>query len=85
MALRRFAAASPAGPEPTMPTFMPLRPYLCGCTYPSLNAASIMAASSSLIVTGASIASLSTQLFSQSAGQMRPVNSGKSFVAVSIS
>jgi pantothenate kinase type III len=43
-----------------------------------------MAASFSRVVTGESMLSFSTQLFSQRAGQMRPVNSGKSLVSFNI-
>ena len=80
-----FAAASPAGPEPITATFFPFLSYFFGAIYPSRNAASITAASSSRIVTGESILSFSTHDFSHSAGQIRPVNSGKSFVALNIS
>ena len=80
---RRFswlAAVSPAGPLPITATRLPLRMGRTGWMYPSRKAASTMEASFSRIVTGSSQLSFSTQLFSQRAGQMRPVNSGKSQV-----
>ena len=80
-----LAAASPAGPAPITATCFPLRCGITGMTYPSRKAASMIAASFSRIVTGSSQDSFNTQLFSQSAGQIRPVNSGKSHVAASIS
>ncbi len=75
-----FATVNPAGPLPITATFFPLRTGWIGCTYPSRKAASTIAASFSRIVTGSSQLSFSTQLFSQRAGQTRPVNSGKSSV-----
>ena len=81
---RRLAATSPAGPAPMTATVFPLRSYVCGMIYFSLHAASVMAHSSSRLVTGSWLVRLSTHDFSHSAGQMRPVNSGKSFVSVSL-
>ena len=80
-----FAAASPAGPEPMTATFLPFLSYLLGIIYPSRNAASIIAASSSRIVTGESMLSFRTHDFSHSAGHILPVNSGKSLVLLNIS
>ena len=75
-----MAAVYPAGPLPITATRLPLRMGRTGWMYPSRKAASTMEASFSRIVTGSSQLSFSTQLFSQRAGQMRPVNSGKSQV-----
>src|SRR5574344_372531 len=64
-------------------TFLPLRVSgTLGLTYPSRKACSMLACSFSRQVTGSPQERLSTQLFSQSAGQIRPVNSGKSLVSV---
>ena len=54
-----------------------------GWIYPSRKAASMMAHSSSRLVVGSWLKRFSTQAFSHSAGQMRPVNSGKGLVLVS--
>ena len=75
-----LAATNPAGPAPTTATFLPFLWGCCTCIYPSRKAASTMAASFSRIVTGWSQDSFSTQDFSHRAGQIRPVNSGKSQV-----
>ena len=76
-----WAAASPAGPEPTTATRFPVRPDGgAGTTSPSLNARSTMEISICLIVTG-SVFSARTQAGSHGAGQIQPVNSGKLFVA----
>ena len=78
-----FAAASPAGPDPTTTTRRPVR---CaggdGAIHPSSHARSTIASSMFLIATGSSLMA-STQAGSHGAGQIRPVNSGKSFVACS--
>ena len=74
------AAASPAGPEPTTATRLPLlRGAGRDTTQPSAQARSMMARSSDLMPTG-SLLMLSVQATSQGAGQMRPVNSGKLLV-----
>ena len=75
-----FATTSPAGPAPITATLFPFLFGFCTCMYPSRKAASTIAASFSRIVTGWSHDSFSTQDFSQRAGQIRPVNSGKSQV-----
>ena len=76
----RCAAASPAGPEPTIATLLPV---FCsggsGAIQPSAKALSAMAHSMVLMVTGLS-SMLSVQDASHGAGQMRPVNSGKLLV-----
>src|SRR4051812_38519113 len=80
------AAARPAGPEPTTATFCPVLDD--GMTGAIASPASVAAAkpcstmltSTCLIVTGSSLIP-STQLASHGAGQRRPVNSGKLFVA----
>ncbi len=75
------ATASPAGPEPTTATVLPVRRSGgSGTTQPSSNARSTIAISICSIVTGSSLIA-STQADSHGAGQMRPVNSGKLFVA----
>ena len=75
------AAARPAGPEPTTATRLPV---MCaagsGRIQPSLKACSMIVSSTCLIVTG-SLLMPRTQAASQGAGQRRPVNSGKLFVA----
>jgi hypothetical protein len=79
------AAASPAGPEPTTATVRPVRKLGgSGLTQPSSNARSMIACSICLIVTASSLMSR-THAASHGAGQMRPVNSGKSLVAWSAS
>jgi hypothetical protein len=83
--LSSAAAASPAGPEPTTATFLPVRYSGCtGTTQPSSKAWSMIDCSICLIVTASSLMS-STHAASHGAGQMRPVNSGKLFVACSAS
>ncbi len=75
------AAARPAGPDPTTATRLPVLGAVCrGAIHASSNARSTMATSIDLIATASSLIA-STQAASQGAGQMRPVNSGKSFVA----
>ncbi len=79
------AQASPAGPEPTTATFLPvLCAAGCGRTQPSSQALSMIACSIDLMPTGSSLMR-STQDSSQGAGQMRPVNSGKLFVECRVS
>src|SRR6201989_3142548 len=70
----------PAGPEPTIATFLPvLTPGGSGFTQPSPKARSAIAHSMVLIVTGWS-SRLSVHEASHGAGQMRPVTSGKLLV-----
>ena len=77
------AAARPAGPEPTTATVRPeRRSGGRGTTQPSANARSMIASSICLIDTGSSLIA-STHAGSHGAGQMRPVHSGKLFVACS--
>lgn len=77
---RQSAAASPAGPDPTTATFIPVRcDGMRGTTHPSSNALSMMEYSILLIVTGESMRP-ATQAPSHGAGHTRPVNSGKLFV-----
>ena len=77
------AAASPAGPLPTTATRLPVRTAGgSGTTQPSSKARSAIVISICLIATGSSLMP-STQAASQGAGQTRPVNSGKLFVACS--
>ena len=79
------AAASPAGPEPTTATFLPVRTVGgCGTTQPISQALSMMACSIDLMPTGSSLM-LSTQAASHGAGHTRPVNSGKLLVWCSTS
>jgi hypothetical protein len=74
------AAASPAGPEPMMATFLPVRVWGGqGTIQPSSKALSMMAHSMFLIVTGCSMMP-STHAPSHGAGHTRPVNSGKLLV-----
>ncbi len=75
------AAASPAGPEPIMATFLPVF-FSCiwGFIQPLSHALSIIDNSTAFIVTGSSFIP-STQDPSQGAGHKVPVNSGKLFVA----
>ena len=75
-----WAAARPAGPEPTTATFLPVffRAGL-GSTQPFSQALSMMACSMDLMPT-ASVLMFRVQAASQGAGQMRPVNSGKLLV-----
>ena len=75
------AAARPAGPDPTTATVLPVRrPGGCGCTQPLPKAWSMIDTSTCLMVTAGWLMA-STQADSQGAGQSRPVNSGKLFVA----
>ncbi len=75
------AAASPAGPEPTTATFLPVRiTGGSGATHPSSKARSMIETSTALIVTGSSLMP-STHEPSHGAGHRRPVNSGKLLVA----
>ena len=77
------AAASPAGPEPTTATDLPVRVAGgAGETHPSSNARSTMESSTDLMVT-ASSSIASTHDPSQGAGHRRPVHSGKLFVLCS--
>ncbi len=74
------AAASPAGPEPTTATRLPvLACGGCGWTQPSAQARSMIACSIDLMPTGSSL-TLSVHAASHGAGQTRPVNSGKLLV-----
>src|SRR5438093_317738 len=75
------AHASPAGPEPTTATRLPVRSTGGSRpTQPSSKACSMIESSIALIVTGSSLIS-STHEPSHGAGQSRPVHSGKLFVA----
>jgi hypothetical protein len=75
------AAASPAGPEPTTATVLPVRrPGGSASTQPFAKASSMIETSICLIVTAGWLIP-STHELSQGAGQSRPVNSGKLFVA----
>ncbi len=78
-----WAAASPAGPEPTTATFLPV--MTCGgigTTQPSSKALSMISTSTCLMVTGSWLMP-STHEASHGAGHSRPVNSGKLLVACS--
>ena len=76
-----WAAASPAGPEPTTATRLPVFTAAGrGTTHPSVQAISATAFSMGATVTGWSLME-STQDASQRAGQTRPVTSGKLLVA----
>jgi len=78
-----WAAARPAGPEPTIATvFRVCHSVMIGSTRRSSQALSAMATSTFLIVTGSRLMP-STHDVSQGAGQRRPVNSGKLLVACS--
>ena len=78
-----WAAASPAGPEPTTATVRPDKAAGgSGTTQPDANARSMISTSTCLIVTGSALIP-STQAASHGAGQSRPVNSGKLLVACS--
>ncbi len=75
------AAASPAGPEPTTATVLPVRRAGgCGSVQPFANASSAIACSIDLIVTAGWLMP-STHDDSHGAGQSLPVSSGKLFVA----
>src|SRR5574337_738555 len=79
------AAASPAGPEPTTATFLPvLAAGGRGTTQPSAQARSMIACSIDLMPTASSLM-LSVHAASHGAGQIRPVNSGKLLVLCSVS
>src|SRR5207249_9547284 len=74
------AQASPAGPDPTTATRLPVwREGTTGSIQPSRQPQSTIAHSIVLIVTGLS-SMLSVQEASHGAGQTRPVNSGKLLV-----
>ena len=76
-----WAAARPAGPDPTTATVCPVRnDGMTGSMPPSAHAASAISTSTCLIVTGGWLMPR-TQDPSQGAGQSRPVNSGKLLVA----
>ena len=83
---QRFSSAAtaiPAGPAPTTATVLPVRRSGGdGVTQPSSNARSMIASSICSIATGSSLIA-STHADSHGAGQIRPVNSGKLFVACS--
>src|SRR3989338_7534633 len=75
-----WAAASPAGPEPTTATFLPV--FFaggCGATQPFSPPLSMIACSMDLMPT-ASLLMFSVQAASHGAGQIRPVTSGKLLV-----
>jgi|GEM_PF-2183636 len=77
------AAASPAGPEPTIATVLPvMRAGGSGSIQPFANASSAIDTSICLIVTAGWLIP-STHELSHGAGHSRPVNSGKLFVACS--
>ena len=77
------AAASPAGPDPTTATRLPVRTDGgTGRTQPSSHARSMISTSTCLIVTGSWLMP-STHAASHGAGHSRPVNSGKLLVACS--
>ena len=80
-----WAAASPAGPDPTTATFLPVSvagPGGRGAAQPSAHARSMISTSTCLIVTGSALMP-STHALSHGAGHSRPVNSGKLLVACS--
>src|SRR6266568_653228 len=80
------AAASPAGPEPTTATDRPEDSGAgCGVTYPRSKARLMISTSTCLMVTADPPLMASTQAASHGAGQSRPVNSGKLFVACNCS
>ena len=70
---------SPAGPDPTTATFLPVRTAARSGFKPCAMARSAMAHSIDLMVTGFS-SMLSVQEASHGAGQTRPVTSGKLLV-----
>ena len=75
-----WAAASPAGPEPTTATFLSVRSAGgSGLIQPLANPRSEISFSMYSMVTGSWLMAR-TQEPSQGAGQMRPVNSGKLLV-----
>ena len=74
------AAAKPAGPEPTIAIFLPVRSFgELEVTQPSSKARLIIVFSMFFIVTGGFVIP-NTHDPSQGAGQTRPVNSGKLLV-----
>ena len=76
-----WAAANPAGPEPTTATVLPVSAAGgSGTTQPSSKALSMISTSTCLMVTGSWLMP-STQDASHGAGHSRPVNSGKLLVA----
>ena len=76
-----WAAARPAGPEPTTATRLPVLTLgSTGLTQPSEKARSMISTSTCLMVTGSALMP-STQAASHGAGHSRPVNSGKLLVA----
>jgi len=76
-----WAAARPAGPEPTTATFLPVRTAATtGAIHPSAKACSMISNSTCLMVTAGWLMP-STHADSQGAGQRRPVKSGKLLVA----
>ena len=78
-----WAAARPAGPEPTTATRLPVSAVgRTGVTQPSSQARSMISTSTCLMVTGSWLMP-STQAPSHGAGHSRPVNSGKLLVACS--
>ncbi len=78
--LSSSAAASPAGPDPTMATVRPVRVRGgVGVIQPSSHARSAISCSIVLIVTGSPLRPTVHEP-SQGAGQTRPVNSGKLLV-----
>ena len=80
-----WAAARPAGSEPTTATFLPVLILAgCGATQPSAQALSMMACSMDLMPTGSSF-TFRVHAASHGAGQIRPVNSGKLFVECNVS
>ena len=80
-----WAAAMPAGPEPTTATVLPVFfGAITGWIQPSSQARSTIWHSMVLMVTGLSMM-LRVQDASHGAGQMRPVNSGKLLVECSVS
>ena len=79
-----WAAASPAGPEPTTATLRPVWVAgSSGCTQPISNALSMIATLDLLLIVTGSALIPSTQAPSHGAGHSRPVNSGKLLVACS--
>ena len=78
-----WAAASPAGPDPTTATRRPVRLLgICGTTCPSVHPFSAIDHSTRLIATGPGWLVIDrTQAASHGAGHRAPVNSGKLFVA----
>ena len=80
--LSRSAQASPAGPEPTTATVLPVRlSGGWGWIQPSSNPFSMMACSMDLIATGA-VTNAAVHEPSHGAGQTLPVNSGKLLVFI---